>query len=372
MSLNNVTIITTAADHGLSPGEEVFYGREVYYARVLDARRLVLYADTGLTTVVSDPGTAEYIIGRDQYPVITIFPRSQFTDDGRGILGAFIFDPVITSNVLYYDIKTAALAAGWDGNSILYATVTIAPGVYVYSDSTALPALTTGTGYPDNSRVEIINNGYIIGKGGSGGSPEAYPKPVGGARVVFWRFGLPGGPAMNIGYPVTITNNSYIAGGGGGGCHAGILSQAGGGGGAGGGQGGWGISSPGWQQGGAGGEPGQVGGLGFGGFSFGSAGGGGGGRILPGVGGTQGPSGRGGGGGAGGSGGGDGTFGDGGSANQPGIQSTGSRAGGGGGWGASGGTAVLSVDGGAGGKAINLNGNAVTFAATGTVWGAIS
>jgi hypothetical protein len=363
MSLNTVTIITTAADHGLSQGEEVYYGREVYYARVLDARRLVLYADTALTTVVSDPGAAEYIIGRDQYPVITIFPRSQFTDDGRGILGAFIFDPVITANVTEYNLRTAALAAGWDGNSIIYATVTVAAGVYVYATTTNTYGFDTGTGYPDNSRIELINNGFIIGQGGDGGDS-------GGSR-----FGRPGGPAMNIRYPVSITNNSYIAGGGGGGGSAG-------GGGAGGGRGGPGnftfnplIA--------AGGGPGQAGqtlstSFGVGGIGGGAGGGGGGvsavqgqtgtvvggggGRILPGVGGAGGGN----------------TYrgGDGGSSNgNGGAGGAIGGGGGGGGWGATGGAGgntVIPGPGGVGGKAINLNGITVTISGSGQVWGAIS
>jgi hypothetical protein len=281
-------------------------------------------------------------------------------------LGAFIFVPVITSNVLYYDIKTAALAAGWDGNSIIYATVTVAANAYVYSNNTALPALTTGSGYPDNSRVEIINNGYIIGKGGTGASATGF----GSAND-----GLPGGPAMSIGYTTTITNNSFIAGGGGGGGTFintfGSSNIPGGGGGAGGGAGGTGMSVTTPRAGGAGGAPGQSGGNGVNDFA---GGGGGGGRILPGA--RQ--SGASTGGQAGGAGAGV-SPGYGGGGNEPGgngAQTNNYPAGGGGGWGARGGFdawgGVRRRIPGAGGKAINLNGNTVTFTTTGTVWGAIS
>ena len=79
-------------------------------------------------------------------------------------------------------------------------TLTIPSGTYIWSNSTSTPALTI-----DLDNVTIINNGYIIGKGGNGGHESA---------------GTAGGPAIRVtGSNVTITNNSgaYIAGGGGGG-----------------------------------------------------------------------------------------------------------------------------------------------------------
>jgi hypothetical protein len=270
-------------------------------------------------------------------------------------------------------------------------TVYVSSGVYVYSTSTSSPALTLATGFVAGDTVSLINNGYIMGKGGYGGDvPVANTAGAGVAGGI-------GGPALSLGYGITLTNNSYIAGGGGGGGSG----TAGGGGGAGGGESANRIST-GKGTVVAGGAPGAVGNVGT---SYGAAGGGGnpffnmtgagasGGRILPGTGGAgsigtfsalavQG--------GAGGAGGGGGGFlytnslgadeshngGAGGSASSAGsaqvtVRGSGSGGGGGGGWGAAGG-AGRSNAGGAGGKAIALNGYAITYNVTGTLYGAVS
>lgn len=279
--------------------------------------------------------------------------------------------------------------------------VYVSSNVYVYSTSTASPALTI-TGATAGDAVYLVNNGFIIGKGGNGGNANS-----GGTANAF-----NGGPALNINYNITLTNNSYIAGGGGGG---GGSNGGGGGGGAGGGQGGnnLGVEYA-VQPGGAGGAPGQTGANGTAtsaSFYTRTCSGGGGGRILPGVGGAEilgqsdiviagngtpgsNPNGGGRGGGAGGGGGPSfsnvsGFFsigGAGGSANN--VASNTSEntsqdltfwtnAAGGGGWGAAGGTANSASSGpkgtgGSGGKAINLNGFTVTYNVTGTIYGVVS
>jgi hypothetical protein len=305
------------------------------------------------------------------------------------------------------------VADGWNGSTPL--TCVIASGVYIWSDNNALAALDTGG--PFAAGLTLINYGYIIGKGGQGGSltTSVFPgAPVGNGRT--------GGAAMSIGSPgISFTNYGYVAGGGGGGGAAGNQSpfggsflSSGGGGGAGGGAGGpaqaSGINpyySP-----ATGGAGGTIGGTGANGVTAGRisflGSGGGGGRILPGVGGP----GAGGGPGTktnlhgkgGGSGGGGGTLnagtsprisGAGGSAGGAGGNGTApvsppsrtlysyGASGGGGGWGASGGTGYyyndyyptggfLSFSGGVGGKAISLNGYAMPISNSGTTYGAIS
>lgn len=251
-----------------------------------------------------------------------------------------------------------------------FGTITINSGVYVWSDDTSVAGLTIDV--PD---VTIVNNGYIIGKGGDGD------------RVYLRNSGGDGGPAISIQKPgVTITNNSgaYIAGGGGGGG----ASTSGGGGGAGGGAGGEGSYSV---AGGAGGAPGQAGsagaainsinygfssggggggaGGGSGAYSAGGtpvgSGGGGGGRILPGTGGAGGVFTTAGGTGFDGE--------DGGSAGNTGNGTTGSTpdvGGGGGGWGAAGGGGGTR-SGGAGGAAVSLDLSVSSYTLTnnGTVYG---
>lgn len=86
--------------------------------------------------------------------------------------------------------------------------------VYLWSDSST-PGLTL-TGGAAGDTINIVNNGYIMGRGGNGGAETT-----------------PGHDAISISRPVTINNQSgYIGGGGGGG---GIGGLAAGGGGAGGG-----------------------------------------------------------------------------------------------------------------------------------------
>lgn len=239
-------------------------------------------------------------------------------------------------------------------------TITVNSGIYVWSDSVSTPALTINGGLVAGDTIRLVNNGYIMGKGGAGGQTfSAPPAPS------------PAGDALSINLPLSITNNSYIAGGGGGGSFAG-------GGGAGGGAGGNVSGSPGG--GAAGGSIGNIGNNGSFGNDSGGLVGGGGGRILPGTGGTGSQGGGAGGGGSGYSGsyGAYNPGGTGGSAGNNGSDCpyTAQGGGGGGGWGASGGRGYYygyyNPAGGAGGKAIKLNGYSVTWIVNGTVYGAVS
>jgi hypothetical protein len=313
-----------------------------------------------------------------------------------------------STNTTQTTLNVSTLAGYRAGSTDI--TITVNNGVYLYSTSTATPALTI-SGATAGDTITLVNNGFTIGMGGAGGN--ANPQTAGSSP------GFNGGPALSLGYGISLTNNSYIAGGGGGG--GGSLG-GGGGGGAGGGQGGTNssVEYP-AQPGGAGGAPGLAGADGIstssGNFQRACSGGGGG-RILPGVGGAElagddnivysnngtpaqgiGDGGRG-----GGAGGGGGPFGyrdpssgdltpvkgfAGGSANtaavNPTLEPNGNfwgQTAGGGGWGAAGGTVNQGQNsftsgpikglGGSGGKAINLNGYTVTYLTTGTVWGAVS
>lgn len=257
-------------------------------------------------------------------------------------------------------------------------TLRIASGVYIWSDSTGTAGMVI------DIPCTIINEGYIIGKGGAGATGVSSNAVANGSA---------GGPAVNVtSSGVTITNSSgaYIAGGGGGGAAASYYAQwqqgddnyaawragGAGGGGAGGGQGG--------ASGGAGGTIGVAGtngsgtsGLGGGagggaGFASGdrfpsSTTGAGGGRILPGAGGgTTGYTG--------------GEGGAAGAAGTNGFHSGESTSGGGGGgWGAAGGNSEQGAintsesihtktgTGGAGGAAIT--GTSRTLTNNGTVYG---
>lgn len=116
------------------------------------------------------------------------------------------------------DLRTLALNAGWDGTDYL---VVINNGIFS-SNNTGQYPLTISGSFPNG--VALINNYYIVGMGGQGGS---YGQP-----------GLPAGHGLLVQTAVTITNNGVIAGGGGGGSGSpplgwdGIVISTSGGGGA--------------------------------------------------------------------------------------------------------------------------------------------
>lgn len=290
--------------------------------------------------------------------------------DGYGKSNRAAVSYTIGSNTANASINVASLSGYSAGTSDI--TITVNSGVYVYSTSTGTPGLTL-TGGTTGDTITLVNNGFIMGRGGNGG-------PVDGAA---------GGPALSLGFNTTVNNTNgaaYIGGGGGGGG-----AFDGGGGGAGGGNGG----GPNNGSGGAPGASGSNGGYSSASGTYGTyyyIGGGGGGRIFPGSGGAGGPGGhpsnwygRGGGAGGGGTSGSSNSYGGaGGSSNNVGGTTSGGGGGGpysaasagGGGWGASGGTTYSNVPrlGGAGGKAVALNGRTVTWVSgdTARVWGAVS
>ena len=254
----------------------------------------------------------------------------------------------LTGNVSNFDLYSFLVNLGW--NTFSKVQVTIPAGIYVWSNSTSIAALSINN-FP--REVTIVNSGFIMGQGGNGGNAS---------RDGNYN-GLPGGPAilMDSAVNLIIQNQpgGYIGGGGGGGASS---PWSGGGGGAGGGVGGSGSDygdDRNVRLGGAGGSIGAAGATAAGGLPGvgGSAGGGGGGyreekgadvvgggggggRVFPGTGGAGSEAG-----GSGGSGGIPGANGGG--------PTTFARGGGGGGWGAAGGNNAA-YSGGPGGKAVNI------------------
>lgn len=292
------------------------------------------------------------------------------------------FAATITTSQQELNLATWASANGWNGSAS--ATITINSGVYIWSDNTATPALTTGS-FPGG--LTIINNGYIMGKGGLGGGNQASPF-----------LGGNGGNAISLSCATTISSSSGYIGGGGGGGGGSNNGIVGGGGGAGGGNGGYGYNNGSIGASGAGGGIGVSGSNGSGPSGINAAvGGGGGGRLfqattkagpsagatkgsnLPGYGNSGGGTGglvsTTGGSTTGGSGGGDGI--SGGNGTWP-SGTTGAVGGGGGGFGASGGSGGnvnTSTPGGSAGKAVALNGYVVSWSGgfpSTKVFGAVS
>ena len=320
------------------------------------------------------------------------------------------FSFTIYSHIDQANLRSLAVNAGWNQSSPV--TATLAAGYYLYSSNVGAAALTIDGSWPGG--VTFVNNGYVMGMGGHGGG-YYYNGTAPAVTITNWEVSS-GGNAINLGTSCTIQNNSYIGGGGGGGSYGSTAVT--GGGGAGGGVSGslyyWaGGTNPTYSRAGAaGGGLGSYGANGSGTATINSfvttdaATGGGGGRIMPGSN-TGSPSASNGtvtayggfGGGNGNSGGnasvpevsGTGNFstvGIGGSAGGSGAAAvyaayyySASAAGGGGGWGASGGsggadstiaTVATNPSVTTGGKAVHLNGYSVTWAATGTRYGAIS
>jgi len=132
----------------------------------------------------------------------------------------------VSSNTQNINLNSLATSLGWGGTLPIVFTLTINSGVALGSSSTSTPALIISS-FPAGTEITIINNGYIVGRGGNGGN-GAY-RAAGGA-------GGNGGAALSIAYATTIINNGVIGGGGGGGgggAGADTWSGSGGGGGAG-------------------------------------------------------------------------------------------------------------------------------------------
>lgn len=351
-------------------------------AGTVAGQSIELELDGNGTTRISLNDTAVRTLAEVPSGVITM-PTNFYGKSNRVALNY-----VFSANTANASLNMSAISGYRSGKSDI--TITVNSGVYLYATSTGSYGLNL-TGGASGDTILLVNNGYIMGQGGSGGGNRSstatnYP-------------GNPGGPALNIGTNINITINqtngsAYIGGGGGSG--GGVYGA--GGGGAGGGAGGEGSAQYSEVAGRdlLGGTGGGGGGLGASGGSGGEAerggggysgvgGAGGGGRVFPGGGGsgstlpyTYSP---GFGGGAGGGGGGPYSA-NGGSTNNNGADGPAGNygGGGGGGWGAAGGRGGDGNDpatgplGGAGGKAINLNGRSITWVSgvTARVWGAVS
>ena len=127
---------------------------------------------------------------------------------GRSL--GFTFNATISANTNNYNLRAAAVAAGWNQTVPLNATVTINGGVFVGSTSTGTRAFDTGVTFPSGTTLALVNNGTIIGRGGNGGNGG---EPGGSGAGS----GAGGGPALIAQQAISITNNGTIGGGGGGG-----------------------------------------------------------------------------------------------------------------------------------------------------------
>jgi hypothetical protein len=141
--------------------------------------------------------------------------------DGYGKANEFAF--TIASNQTNANLRTLAVNAGWNQSSKVVATIN--SGIYVSSNSTGTPALTIDGSFPGG--VTLINNGFIVGRGGNGGNGGSVASS--GVSLSFANNGSPGssgGLALSVSSAVSIQNDGTIAGGGGGGGGGGSAATA--------------------------------------------------------------------------------------------------------------------------------------------------
>ena len=77
----------------------------------------------------------------------------------------FKFTPTISADTLNYNLRAAAVAAGWNQTDPLIATVTVNSGIYVGSSSTGAYGFDTGATFPAGTTLTLVNNGMIVGAG---------------------------------------------------------------------------------------------------------------------------------------------------------------------------------------------------------------
>jgi len=118
----------------------------------------------------------------------------------------FEFNETISANTANYDLRAAAVTAGWNQSDPVVANVTVNSGVRCYATTTGVRGFSVPATFPALSTIEINHAGDTIGKGGNGGNGQ----PAGFA-------GSAGGTAMYLRFPVTLNNTGKIEGGGGGG-----------------------------------------------------------------------------------------------------------------------------------------------------------
>jgi hypothetical protein len=83
------------------------------------------------------------------------------------------FVDTISSNITNYNLRNAAIASGWDGNSKLNAIVTVSSGASITGTGNNTSAAFVISNIPTLSLVTIQNNGTIVGAGGAKGSVAA-------------------------------------------------------------------------------------------------------------------------------------------------------------------------------------------------------
>jgi hypothetical protein len=135
-------------------------------------------------------------------------PQQLLVAKGAGRLAVTITISASTQN---YVANTAKVSGYQSGKTDV--TFTINNAVVVGSASAGSYAFTVDTSWDAADTVAVINNGTVIGFGGTGGAGGTSSGGLAGNGFN----GTSGGPAVSVGRAITWTNTSGVAGGGGGG-----------------------------------------------------------------------------------------------------------------------------------------------------------
>lgn len=167
-------------------------------------------------------GTTTASLGQATYRTLAGIPTGAIAlSNFYGLSNTFSFSIAGGNNI---NLRSAAVAAGWDQTKTLLCTITST----INSASTGSPALTINGSFPYGLTMTVNSGVIIAGKGGDGGT-DPYSLHFGN--------GQSGGTALSVSSACTIINNGAIGGGGGGGasvvsgCCCGRVFSAGGGGG---------------------------------------------------------------------------------------------------------------------------------------------
>jgi hypothetical protein len=135
-----------------------------------------------------------------------VITRSTISANGRASINLTIDSDTYNYNVLYNASMTGLYQPGYSD-----VVVTVDAGVYVGSLDPTKNAIEV-KGFNKGDTITIVNNGNILGCGGTGGNGENLGNPLSSANN-----GGNGGDAIFLAFATSIQNNGIIAGGGGGG-----------------------------------------------------------------------------------------------------------------------------------------------------------
>ena len=135
--------------------------------------------------------------------------------DFYGSANRVAYTLTISANTQNYDVYTNRGPSYVAGSSDI--TVQINPGVVVGSSSVPAYAMLVPSAFSPTDTITIVNNGSILGTGGSGGAGGLQTFPPSDGQANPGSPGNAGGNALYVNRATTVTNNGTIASGGGGG-----------------------------------------------------------------------------------------------------------------------------------------------------------